>query len=62
MAIKVLTEKFKKHRCPAIENCPVGALSQKDENSLPVVDATKCIECELCTTVCPNGEYAMNEE
>ena len=61
MAIKVLVEKFKKHKCPAVENCPVGALTQKDENSVPVVDATKCIECGICTTTCPNGEYVLEE-
>ena len=61
MAIKVLTEKFKKHKCPAVDACPAGALSQKDENSVPVVDATKCIECGMCTTTCPNGELTMEE-
>jgi len=61
MAIRILTEKFKKHKCPAIANCPVGALSQKDENTPPVVDATKCIECEQCIEVCPNGEFARDE-
>jgi len=59
MAIKVLVEKFKPHKCPAVESCPVGALSQKDENSPPVVDASKCLECQLCTTVCPNGEFTL---
>lgn len=61
MAIKILAEKFKKHKCPAIENCPVAALTQKDENSLPVVDVTKCIECGICTTTCSNGEYVLEE-
>ena len=61
MAIKVLVEKFKPHKCPAVEDCPVGALSQKDENNLPVVDATKCIECGICITTCLNGEYSLEE-
>lgn len=61
MPIKVLAKKFKKHKCPSIESCPVGALTQKDENSPPIVDATKCIECELCTTACPNGEYTLKK-
>lgn len=61
MVIKVLIEKFKNHKCPAVESCPVGALSQKDEKSPPVVDANKCIECQLCTTVCPNGEFVLEE-
>ena len=61
MPIKILAEKFKKHKCPAIDACPVGALSQKNEQSLPVVDESKCIECELCTTICPYGEYTLKE-
>lgn len=61
MAIKVLVEKFKAHKCPAIASCPAGALSQKDENSPPVVDVTKCIECGLCTTTCTNGEFVLEE-
>lgn len=61
MAIKVLTEKFKKHQCEAVVNCPVGAIAQKDENTPPVVDASKCIECELCITSCQNGEYIRDE-
>jgi Fe-S-cluster-containing hydrogenase component 2 len=61
MAVKVIVEKFKKHQCPAVAACPVGAISQKDENSPPVVDATKCIECGSCTAVCPNGEFVLEE-
>ncbi len=61
MAVKILAEKFKKHKCPAIENCPTVALSQKDDDSIPVVDPAKCIECGICTTICPNGEYVLEE-
>ncbi len=62
MPIKVLAEKFqKKHKCPAVEACPVGAITQKDENSSPVIDASKCIECEMCTTTCPNGEFVRED-
>lgn len=61
MSIKILVEKFKEHKCPAIAACPVGALTQKDEQSVPVVDESKCIECELCVTTCPNGEYTLKE-
>ena len=61
MAIKVLVEKFKKHLCPAVKDCPAGALTQKDENTPPILDESKCIDCQLCTTVCTNGEYASQE-
>jgi Fe-S-cluster-containing hydrogenase component 2 len=61
MAVKVLVEKFTKHKCPAIESCPVGAITQKNEESPPVVDPTKCIECGLCMTTCINGEYLLKE-
>ena len=43
------------HACPAAASCPMGALTQKDTNSPPEVDVTKCAECGLCTTLCPNG-------
>jgi len=59
MAVKVLIEKFKNHKCPAVAECPVGALTQKDEKTAPVVDETKCIECGLCTTTCLNDEFAL---
>lgn len=59
MAIKILKEKFKKHRCPAPTDCPTQALTQKDENTVPVVDEAKCIECGLCTEICPHGEYTL---
>lgn len=59
MAIKVLIEKFKSHLCPAPRDCPVSALTQKDENTAPTVDEAKCIECGLCVETCPNGEYFL---
>lgn len=43
------------HSCPAAASCPMGALTQKDTNSPPEVDVTKCAECGLCITLCPNG-------
>ena len=39
------------HRCPMISSCPVGAIHQEG-NSLPVIDAQKCIECGLCEQIC----------
>lgn len=57
MAAKVDSNKWPKgEKCKAVESCPVGAISQKDLE-VPVVDATKCIECGLCTTIYPGIFY-----
>lgn len=61
MAIKVKAEKFKKHKCPAVETCPVGAITQKDENTPPQIDPSKCIECETCISVCTMGEFTRED-
>lgn len=61
MAIKILSKKFKKHKCPAIESCPVGALTQKDVNSPPIVNSSLCIECGICVTACHNGDYVLEK-
>lgn len=38
---------------PCVDSCPVGAISMKDINSLPVVDFDKCIACGKCIGACP---------
>jgi formate hydrogenlyase subunit 6/NADH:ubiquinone oxidoreductase subunit I len=35
-------------------------LTQDDENSYPKIDHTKCLECGLCTTICPNNALKQN--
>lgn len=45
------------HPCPAIAVCPVGAISQKDPNSLPVIDEDLCIICGKCKNYCPKGAF-----
>lgn len=40
------------HPCPTVRMCPVGAISQKDFFSVPVVDEEKCTGCGICTTTC----------
>ena len=39
------------HRCPLLNICPVGAISQEGFG-LPKIDAEKCIECGKCTKYC----------
>lgn len=38
---------------PCVDSCPVGAISMKDINALPVVDYDKCIACGQCIGICP---------
>jgi ferredoxin len=47
------------HRCPAIFQCPVGAITQSGY-SLPRIDDEKCIKCSRCTEFCPR--QAIREE
>lgn len=49
------------HKCPSIAICPMGAISQKDINSLPEVDETKCILCGKCKNYCPKGAFEKVE-
>ncbi len=39
------------HRCPLIQICPVGAISQEGF-SLPKIDPGLCIECGKCMKHC----------
>jgi len=40
------------HRCPSINVCPVGAISQNGFE-LPVINQELCIECGKCIKFCP---------
>lgn len=40
------------HRCPSVDICPVGALSQEGF-SAPTVDHETCIRCGKCSSFCP---------
>jgi NAD-dependent dihydropyrimidine dehydrogenase PreA subunit len=58
--IRVVAELCPKdHPCPAVEVCPVGALSQEEARA-PVVEVEFCIECGECVQTCPTG--AIREE
>lgn len=51
--LKVIVERCpKNHACPAINVCPVGALSQEGFDA-PKVDHEKCIKCGKCSNFCP---------
>ena len=54
------TKCAKDHACPCVAQCPMSALSQKDEKSAPVVDPAKCVECGMCTQICPNGAIKLD--
>jgi len=42
----------KNHPCPVMRICPVGAISQKNIYSVPVIDEEKCTKCGKCTNFC----------
>ena len=47
--LKIIIENCpQNHKCPAVNVCPVGALSQKDFEA-PIIDYDKCIGCGKCS-------------
>lgn len=48
------------HKCPLVNICPVGAISQEGF-SLPVVDHEKCIQCGACVDGCGMNAVYLNE-
>ena len=46
------------HKCPAVNVCPVGALSQKDFEA-PIIDYDKCIGCGKCSNFCPKKALVL---
>lgn len=49
------------HACPSIRVCPVGAISQANPHSLPVVDAGKCTMCGACRKYCPKRAFEAQD-
>jgi ferredoxin len=45
------------HRCPLVEHCPAGAISQAGFNA-PVIHGDRCLQCGLCADICPSGAVA----
>ena len=46
------------HKCPAVNVCPVGALSQEGM-SAPTIDHEKCIRCGKCSNFCPKKALVL---
>lgn len=49
------------HKCPAVNVCPVGALSQEEFNA-PKIDYDKCIACGKCSSFCPKKALVLEEK
>ena len=61
MAIRVIEENCpQNHPCPAVPECPVGALTQEGFKA-PVVDEDTCTDCGKCAEVCPRGALVLEE-
>ena len=57
--LKVIIENCpKNHKCPAVNVCPVSALSQNGFEA-PTVDYDKCIKCEKCSNFCPKKALVL---
>ena len=57
--LKIIIENCpQNHKCPAINVCTVGSLSQKDFED-PKVDYNKCIKCGKCSTFCPRHALVL---
>lgn len=46
------------HKCPAVNVCPVGALTQEYFQA-PRIDYTKCISCGKCSDFCPKHALVL---
>jgi len=47
------------HPCPAVQICPVGALTQKGY-AAPTVDKDSCISCGKCVKYCPMRALSLS--
>ena len=57
--LQILTDKCpQNHKCPAVQVCQVGALSQSELNA-PDVDHEKCIQCGKCSNFCPKKALVL---
>ena len=57
--LKVIVENCpQNHKCPSVDICPVGALSQVGF-SAPTVDNDECIKCGKCARFCPKEALVL---
>ena len=57
--LKIIIENCpQNHKCPSVNVCPVGALSQ-EENHAPEIDHDKCIKCGKCSNFCPKKALVL---
>ena len=57
--LKILIENCpQNHKCPAVDICPVNALSQNGFG-VPVIDENKCIRCGKCSNFCPKKALVL---
>lgn len=50
----------KNHKCPAINICPVNALTQENFEA-PKIDYEKCIRCGRCANFCPKKALVLKD-
>lgn len=50
------------HACPSVRVCPVGALTQENKYSAPIVHNDICIGCGRCVMTCPKKALYMIQE
>lgn len=51
---------LKNHKCPAVNICPVNALTQENFEA-PKIDYEKCIRCGRCASFCPKKALVLKE-
>ena len=57
--LKIIIENCpQNHKCPAVDICPVNALSQNGFG-VPVIDENKCIRCGKCSNFCPKKALVL---
>lgn len=57
--LNIITENCpQNHKCPAVDICPMGALSQEAHRA-PTINYDKCIACGKCSNFCPKKALVL---
>lgn len=57
--LKIVIEKCpQNHKCPAVNVCQVGALTQEAFKA-PKINYDKCIKCGKCSNFCPKKALVL---